>query len=572
MAGATSILINVGASTASAVRGIQNVNQALQGMSGVQKAAAGVRKAALPAAAALTAIGAGAMSSVKAAEEAASANAALSQVFKSMGLEDQTQAALDYADALSKQIGVDDEVIKGAQTKLATFSEVAKNATLMGEATKTAADLAAAGFGSMDQASVMLGKALQDPTKGMTALSRVGVTFTDQQKEQIKAMQKSGDIAGAQAIIMKALKTQVGGVAEESATTSSKMSVAFGEVSEAVGGMLVPAFEKLAPLLAGFATWAQEHSTLLTVIAGVIGVFAAAILVANAAMAAWSVITGIWTAVTAVATVVGGAFSAVILALTAPITWIILAIIALVAVVVLLWKNWDTVTAALGAAWDWLWAKAVAVFNALKAFFGAVWNGIKAAIVAVWNGIKAYFSAVWNGILTVVRTYLNLVRAYISTVLGAIKAIFQNAWNGIKTAASAAFGLIKTAVSKGISGVLDLVRKLPGQILGALGNFGSLLYDKGRSLISGLIDGIKSMAGRVAGAIGDFLNPFSASVSMASARTYTAPSVTSMSAPRIGTQIVNATINVTGSPEENVRQFDRYLRRAGNRGNVTVSA
>lgn len=508
-------------------------------MSGVQKAAAGVRRAAIPAAAALTAIGAGAMSSVKAAEEAASANAALSQVFKSMGLESQTQAALDYADALSQQIGVDDEVIKGAQTKLATFSEVAKNAKLMGEATSTAADLAAAGFGTMDSASVMLGKALQDPAKGMTALSKVGVTFTAQQKEQIKAMQEAGDIAGAQAIVMAALKTQVGGVAEESATTSSKLSVAFGEVAESVGGALLPAFQALTPLLASFAAWAQQHSTVITVIAAVIGTFAAAILIANAAMAAWSVITGVWTAVTAVATVVGGAFSAVILALTAPITWIILAIVALVAVVVLLWKNWDTVSKALGAAWDFIWAKAVAVFNALKAFFGKVWSGIKAAIVAVWNGIKAYFSVVWQGILTVVRTYLSLVRAYISTVLNAIKTIFQNAWTGIKSAASAAFGLIKTAVSKGIDGVLKLVRELPGKILGALGDFGSLLYDKGRSLISGLIDGIKSMAGRVAGAIGDFLNPFSASVPMSSMSVASAPSVGSTSAPASRTVVVN---------------------------------
>ena len=32
----------------------------------------------------------------------------------------------------------------------------------------------------------MLGKALNDPVKGITALGRAGVTFTDEQKKQIK--------------------------------------------------------------------------------------------------------------------------------------------------------------------------------------------------------------------------------------------------------------------------------------------------------------------------------------------------------------------------------------------------
>ncbi|MES2155937.1 MAG: hypothetical protein V4510_12455, partial [bacterium] len=58
---------------------------------------------------------------------------------------------------------------------------------------------------------IKVGKALNDPTKGLTALSRVGILFTDQQKKQIKALQKSGDLLGAQKIILKELGTEFGG-------------------------------------------------------------------------------------------------------------------------------------------------------------------------------------------------------------------------------------------------------------------------------------------------------------------------------------------------------------------------
>src|SRR4029453_1971193 len=115
--------------------------------------------------------------SVTAAEESAQATARLEQIFASMG--DTTgkaaAAAEDYAGALSRKIGVDDEAIMAAQAQLATFGKVsdetARTAGVFDRATSAAADLAAAGFGSLDTNAVQLGKALQDPVKGLTALT-----------------------------------------------------------------------------------------------------------------------------------------------------------------------------------------------------------------------------------------------------------------------------------------------------------------------------------------------------------------------------------------------------------------
>ena len=81
---------------------------------GWAKAAAGIKAATLPAAAAIAGLGVAAVAFVKQAEATATANANLAQSFTSMGYEENTQAALDYAEALSTTIGVDDEVIKNS--------------------------------------------------------------------------------------------------------------------------------------------------------------------------------------------------------------------------------------------------------------------------------------------------------------------------------------------------------------------------------------------------------------------------------------------------------------------------
>lgn len=258
---------------------------------GWAKGAAGIKAATAPAAAALGVLSVAGFGAVKSAEEAERANKGLAQVFKSMGYEENTDAAIKYADALERTTGITAEEIKAAQTKLATFSEVAKSTETMGRATEIAADLSAAGFGSMGSASVMLGKAIQDPVKGITALSRVGVTFTEDQKAMIEEMVKAGDAAGAQGLIMEALETQVGGVAEETASSTAKMANAWGEVVDEVGDALMPAFEDLTAWMLKAAGIFRQHSGLIVGIGVAVASLSATILVLNAAMKAWRAIT-----------------------------------------------------------------------------------------------------------------------------------------------------------------------------------------------------------------------------------------------------------------------------------------
>ena len=192
---------------------------------------------------------------IKAAEASEVANRRLDQIANSMNLFGAetsmvTSRLKSFADQQMLIIGQDDELIKSTQAKLLTFKNLALTADEAGgafdRATIAAFDLAAAGFGSAETNAVQLGKALQDPIKGITALARAGVTFTAQEKENIKTLVESNKMLEAQDLILSAIETQVGGTAAATVTESQKMSIAFGEVTEQIGKGLLPAFEDIA--------------------------------------------------------------------------------------------------------------------------------------------------------------------------------------------------------------------------------------------------------------------------------------------------------------------------------------
>jgi hypothetical protein len=150
---------------------------------------------------------------------------------------------------LSTQIGVDDELIQKSANLLLTFkqiqNQVGENNNIFDRAVITAQDLGNV-FGSADAAAMQLGKALSDPVKGITALRRAGINFTEQQKEQIKTLVASGDILGAQKLILAEVESQVGGTAAATATGFDRMRVAVENVAEEFGAILIPYIEKFA--------------------------------------------------------------------------------------------------------------------------------------------------------------------------------------------------------------------------------------------------------------------------------------------------------------------------------------
>lgn len=182
------------------------------------------------------------------AREAAQNQAALNAVLKST--HDAVGMSADQINAMVQNLknmtGVDDDVILQGDNMLLTFTNIGK--TVFPEASQAMLDMAVAmNHGSLEgldlkDTSIQLGKALDDPIKGITALSRVGVTFTDQQKEQIKAMVDAGNTAGAQKLILKELEREFGGAAAAAGNADpfNKFKLAMDDIGKTIGGLLLP--------------------------------------------------------------------------------------------------------------------------------------------------------------------------------------------------------------------------------------------------------------------------------------------------------------------------------------------
>jgi hypothetical protein len=208
--------------------------------------------------ASVAAAGAFAVKAIAAGEAASTANARIDQINKSMGLFGSSTNAvtaqlINYANETARATGLDQNAIKATQAKLLTFKEIARTANEVNgnfqRATKAAIDLGAAGFGTAETNATQLGKALNDPIKGITALTRSGVTFTASEKARIKVLVESNKIGEAQELILAAIEKQVGGTAEATANASDKMKVGFSQLTESIGIALLPAFESLTDLL-----------------------------------------------------------------------------------------------------------------------------------------------------------------------------------------------------------------------------------------------------------------------------------------------------------------------------------
>jgi hypothetical protein len=204
------------------------------------------------------AAGAFAKSAISAAEEMTTANDRIKQINESMGLfgletNHVSARLIRLANDMAFLTGVSQNEIKESQALLLTFGEIAKSADEVGgafdRATKLTVDMAAAGFGSATDNAKQLGKALNDPITGISALARSGVTFNEQEKELIKTLVESGKQLEAQDMILSAIEKQVGGTAEATANASDKIRVGFSQVMERAGMALLPLFEKLTGFL-----------------------------------------------------------------------------------------------------------------------------------------------------------------------------------------------------------------------------------------------------------------------------------------------------------------------------------
>jgi hypothetical protein len=159
----------------------------------------------------------------------------------------------NLAATLQKNTAFNDEAILSGQNLLLTFkgvqNQAGKGNDIFDQASATMLDFARAMNTGPSEAAIKLGKALQDPTRGVTALRKSGVDFTKDQMEMIKSLQESGDLMGAQKIVLAELQAQFGGSAAAFAKTFTgqleSMNNELNDLSEEIGFMVMPAITDL---------------------------------------------------------------------------------------------------------------------------------------------------------------------------------------------------------------------------------------------------------------------------------------------------------------------------------------
>lgn len=340
-------------------------------------------------------------SAVESAMAAESELAELNQILKASGgiAGVSAEQVTEFGSAMQKVTKFSDEEIVSGQSMLLTFTKLGKD--VFPQASKTMLDLAQFMGTDARSAALILGKALNDPVEGVGALSRAGLKFTDEETNMIKKMVEMGDVAGAQNMILQALRVQgIDGLAEAFGKTSGGKMAQFtnqlDDLKEVVGAALIPHLVTLTGFLSkiveGFmnlSPWMQK---------AIIGFLAFVAVVGPLLLIVGSIISAIATLGPVLATIGGvitgsliPAIGAVVTAL-APVLVPILAIIAVIALLWLAWKNnflgirditasvvsaisnyWNNVfLPALKQVWSFIQENLVPIFRAVGDVIGAV--------------------------------------------------------------------------------------------------------------------------------------------------------------------------------------------------------
>ncbi len=420
---------------------------------------------------------------------------------------------VELAESESKVTTYSAETTEKAENMLLTFTQIGKN--VFPETVQATLDMATAMHMDATQAAEQLGKALNDPATGYSKLQRIGVTFTASQVQTIKAMEKAGNTAGAQKIILQELEKEYGSSAKAAGSTlTGQIQIMQNNVKSAgvqIMGAVLPIVQNILPsfvkgiqglaaqamahkgnIVAAFTVvgnsiktvfgWVESHGTLVknTVIgiASAVGVWKTAVLAAN-------VVQAVNNALTVKAAIAKDGLAAGEAALSAAKGNTTLATMALSAATIK-----DTAQNIAHTAATVAQTAATNAARGAQILFNAALNAnpigivitliaaLVAALVVLFNKNKAFHDWVINS--------WNTLKSLATTVGNGIKNAFSGAWSNIKNTwqgAGAWFENIWSDIQSGFQ------RLNPIQW--------------GRDLINGLANGIRSAANHVKQAVGN---------------------------------------------------------------------
>jgi hypothetical protein len=358
--------------------------------------------------------------------------------------------------AAGKSLFGDDDIQRG-QNMLLTFTNIKET---LPDTTQVMLDLAQATGTDMQSAALMLGKALNDPAKQMGALRRQGVAFTAEQENQIKAMQASGDMAGAQKVILAELNKEFGGSAAAAAAADggfAELQDTLGETAESIGKELLPLGQELVGLLnspdvkAGIAAFAV----------GLVGAIHLSVDAFKGLMVVLGPVIGfIKDNLTAVLAALGTMLAIVVI--PAFVAW----------------------AAAAGAA-------ALATIAALApvlipiALIGAAVGLLVTAWNKDWGGMRTTLTAWWTKtVQPILKTIWDVLSTNIPKALNTLKGVWDNIWGFLTRSLN---GFIKS-----FNALITLMNKIPGVNLGLIGGGGIVGSVGGQSVIGAQVAGVSA--------------------------------------------------------------------------------
>jgi hypothetical protein len=441
---------------------------------------------------------------------------------------------------LGEHAGIDDDVIRKGENMLLTFghirNEVGKGNDIFNQASATMTDYAVKfTHGDMETAAIQLGKALDNPTKGISALQRVGVSFDASEQQAIKTAMSHNDVLSAQKVILGEVNKQVGGAAAAAADPAQRFNVALKDLEQNVGNYLLPLLNKaLSALNAGMGFLGSHIGTIAAVAKAVFrdiaDAWAAAMArfrgpVAAAAAAINTIVpiivqvfdwlAGQVRALIAVFEIEWPKISAIIqdvFEIIKPIVMLAMGIIyvtieAVLATIEFIWNTWgQNIITSLQIAWgiisvtiqtalnvildvvrlalDLLTGKWGQAWEDFKTLLSDAWEGIKVmlglalaaitnALDAAWEGIKAAAGLAWDAFKAVITGAWDAIKSAVGDALSAVGGAISGEWATIKQDVDSAWSGIKGAIGDAWSGIKTAVSSGIGEVVGVVGGFAS---------------------------------------------------------------------------------------------------
>lgn len=356
---------------------------------------------------------------------------------------------INLASSLQNTTTYSDEAVLSAENLLLTFTNIGRET--FPQATKTVLDMSTALGQDTKSSAIQLGKALQDPILGVTALRRVGVNFSKDQLAVIENLVKTGKTLDAQKMILKELNTEFGGSASAQALTfAGRIEILknkFNDLQEKVGGVI-------AGLAEFFVTGDMTGEFLRSIgleeddpiILGLVAFRDALIGIGQWVMAnqelVMTFVKGFAIAIGAL--MVLGTINLLLTAILSPLGLVAIAI-------TLLYTAWQTnflgiqdiTTVVINFVMDFFQNTLMPFFEAFAEWWTARWVYIKDILDGTWQIIVGLVKVAWAIVYGIISVGLELLAGDWKGAWERVKQSTSMAWDGIKSIFMGALNFIK---------------------------------------------------------------------------------------------------------------------------------